>query len=248
MRFWPFHRNRPVIGITTSNRSGWRIYPLIALSVLLAGGKSKWWRVGHEADINDVDALIVGGGDDISADLYGGRFVPESRIDPERDKLEKGLVEQAKASGRPVLGICRGSQMINIALGGTLHQDIYEVYEDAKRMWTILPKKRVDVQPNTRLGRITGEAPMKVNCLHTQSVAMVGQDLRIAARDEADVIQSVELTGEQFMLGVQWHPEHLFYARRQRAIFRALVAAARAWRGGRHQNRAVDRAASRDKL
>jgi len=233
-------RNRPLIGITTSARSGWRIFPAIAASVLLAGGRAVWWRVGRPADIRDVDGLIVGGGDDISADLYGGRLFPEARVDPERDALERRLVRDARDHRRPVLGICRGAQMMNVALGGSLHQDIYEVYADARRHWTVLPRKTVQVVAETHLARISGPEQLRVNALHTQSVAELGSGLRIAACEPSGVVQAVECTGEVFYLGVQWHPEHLIYARRQRRIFRALVEAARARAEDRAQSRAVD--------
>lgn len=223
---------RPIIGVTTSARSGWRIFPLIALSVWLAGGRARWYRVGHPAPIDAVDALIVGGGDDISAELYGGQLTLDARIDPGRDKLERDLVAHARVSGHPVLSICRGAQMINIALGGNLHQDIYEVYRDARRLWTVLPKKRVAIEPGTRLAEIAGAEPAMVNALHNQSIDQLGRLIRVSARDESGIVQAIELVDEQFMLGVQWHPEHLFYARRQRALFRALLAAARRFRQG----------------
>ncbi|MHA3978727.1 gamma-glutamyl-gamma-aminobutyrate hydrolase family protein [Halovulum sp. GXIMD14794] len=233
-------RNRPLIGVTTSARSGWRIFPAIATSVLLAGGRAVWWRVGRPADIRDVDGLIVGGGDDISADLYGGRLMPEARVDPERDALERRLVEDAREHRRPVLGICRGAQMMNVALGGSLHQDIYEVYADAQRHWTVLPRKTVRIVEASRLSRISGHETMRVNALHTQSVDRLGDGLRIAACEPSGVVQAVECTGEVFYLGVQWHPEHLVYARRQRRIFRALVEAARARSEDRAQTPAVE--------
>ena len=110
---------RPLIGITTSSRSGWRIYPLIAFSVLMAGGRSVWFHVGNSGGAAEqVDGLIVGGGDDISAALYDGEIKLESRIDPDRDALEKRLIEEATDQGRPILGICRGAQMLNIVRGG----------------------------------------------------------------------------------------------------------------------------------
>lgn len=218
---------RPLIGVTTSARSGWRIFPLIALSVLIAGGRARWFHVGRPAQAQEVDGLIVGGGDDISADLYEGRLLPETKIDPARDAMEKRLIEEADAGGLPVLGICRGAQMLNIVRGGALHQDIYETYEDARRMWTVLPKKTVTIEPQTRLAAIMGPEKARVNALHTQSVSRVGEGLRIAARDEWGIVQAVEAASGPFATGVQWHPEHLFYARRQRALFRALVQEAR---------------------
>ncbi|MGC9419050.1 MAG: gamma-glutamyl-gamma-aminobutyrate hydrolase family protein [Rhodovulum sp.] len=231
---------RPTIAVTTSRRSGWRIFPLVALNVWLAGGQAVRWGAGRPADLGAVDGLIIGGGDDISPDLYGGQIVTSARLDPARDALERQLVEAAIARSIPVLGICRGAQMINVALGGTLHQDAYGTYTASDRVWTILPKKAVQVCEGTRLAEITGTAPMRVNALHSQAVDRLAQNLVVAARDRGGMVQAIERARDPFALGVQWHPEHLFYARRQRALFTALVAAARACRDSRGQLAAVD--------
>ncbi|NVO22258.1 gamma-glutamyl-gamma-aminobutyrate hydrolase family protein [Donghicola mangrovi] len=231
---------RPVIAVTTSNRSGWRIFPLVALNVWFAGGKAVRWGAGRPADLDAVDGVIIGGGDDISPDIYGGQIVASARLDPERDALERGLVEETHDRGMPVLGICRGSQMINVARGGTLHQDAYGVYRSSRKIRTILPRKEIWIDDNTRLSRIAGLQPMTVNSLHTQAVDRLGRGLRVAARDTGGMIQAIESVREPFALGVQWHPEHLIYARRQRRIFRSLVMAARAYRKDLRQLRAVD--------
>ena len=230
---------RPLIGVTTSRRSGWRIFPLVALNVWLAGGRAVRWVTGRDADVAHVDGIIIGGGDDISPDLYGGRLITSARLDPDRDALERRLVCEAFDRNKPILGICRGSQMMNVALGGTLDQDAYGTYTASRRYWTILPKKTVRLEPDTRLIRLTGAAPMKVNALHSQAVHDLGRGLRVAARDAGGMIQAIERVRDPFALGVQWHPEHLFYARRQRAIFAALVAAARAGHQHRSQVGAV---------
>jgi len=223
-------RMKPLIGVTTSRRSGWRIFPLVALNVWLAGGRAVRWGAGRPADVAAVDGVIIGGGDDISPDLYGGQLVTSARLDPSRDALECGLVLQAYRAGKPVLGICRGAQMLNVALGGTLHQDAYGLYIASDRRWTILPVKRVTVERDTLLARIAGRRPLRVNALHSQAVDTLGDGLRIAARDAGGMVQAVERVCDPFALGVQWHPEHLFYARRHRALFRALVRAAGAAR------------------
>ena len=219
---------RPLIGVTTSRRSGWRIFPLVALNVRLAGGRAVRWVDGSDARMADVDGVIIGGGDDISPDLYGGQLVTSARIDPGRDALERRLVHEAFEMSKPVLGICRGSQMLNVALGGTLHQDAYDAYRDSDRHRTILPRKTVMIEPGTRLAHVAGGAPMKVNALHSQAVDDLGRGLRVAARDRGGMIQAIERVCDPFAIGVQWHPEHLFYARRQIGLFRALVTAASA--------------------
>ncbi len=240
--------SRPVIAVTTSNRSGWRIFPLIALNVWIAGGRSVRWGAGRDAPLDQVHGVIIGGGDDISPDLYGGKIVTSARLDAERDALERCVVERCQKIGMPVMGICRGSQMINVARGGTLHQDAYGLFKASKKYYTILPRKEVLVCDDTRLAHIAGTKPMTVNALHSQAVDRVGDGLRVAARDEGGMIQAVESVTEPFALGVQWHPEHLFYARRQRRLFRALVRAARAYRKDLRQLNAVDRQRSMAEL
>ncbi|TQS71335.1 gamma-glutamyl-gamma-aminobutyrate hydrolase family protein [Rhodobacteraceae bacterium] len=237
--------SRPLIGITTSTRTGWRVFPFIALGVWLAGGRSVRWSANDETpDVAQVDGVIVGGGDDISPELYGGELIATAVLDPARDRLETTIVEAAFGLGKPVLGICRGAQMINIALGGNLHQDAYGHY-GARKHSTLLPKKDVRICSDTRLAHLAGTAPMRVNALHSQAVDALGDGLQVAARDPSGMVQAIERVSDPFALGVQWHPEYLTYARRQRALFSALVAAARARAGDRAQLAEVTAEAAR---
>lgn len=114
-----------------------------------------------------MDGIVIGGGDDIGPELYGGELVTTARLDPERDALERGLVHDARALNMPVLGICRGAQMPNVALGGTLHADAYGRYTDSPKYNTILPRKEVHMQPGTFLAQIAGLDAMRVNALHS---------------------------------------------------------------------------------
>ena len=217
---------RPRIAVTTSARSGWRIFPLVALNVWLAGGRAVRWGTGRAAELDTVDGLVIGGGDDISPALYGGEIRAEVRLDPARDALERRLAEEALERGLPVLGICRGAQMLNVALGGTLHADAYAAFPGSRRYRTILPRRRVRACRGTLLAGIAGREEMLVNALHTQAVDRLGRGLRVAAEDAGGMIQAIERPGPPFALGVQWHPEHLFYQAAQRRIFAALVRAA----------------------
>jgi putative glutamine amidotransferase len=217
---------RPRIAVTTSARSGWRIFPLVALNIWLAGGRAVRWGTGRAAELDTVDGLVIGGGDDISPALYGGEIRAEVRLDPARDALERRLAEEALERGIPVLGICRGAQMLNVALGGTLHADAYAAYPGSHRYKTILPRRRVRACDGTMLARLAGREEMWVNALHTQAVDRLGAGLRIAATDSGGMVQAIERPAPPFALGVQWHPEHLFYKRQQRQIFAALTEAA----------------------
>ena len=218
---------RPCIAVTLSRRSAWRVFPLISLAVGLAGGRAIAWTAGDEGQLEDVDGLIIGGGDDISPDLYGG-LVTSARLHPDRDRMEARLAAEAWRRNLPDLGICRRAQMLNVAFGGSLNADASGVYLTSRQFRTVRPRKRVQVQMGTRLAIVAGLAPMRVNALHTQAVDRLGRSFRVAARDSGGMVQAIERIHDPFALGVQWHPELLPYARRQRAIFGALVAAARA--------------------
>jgi putative glutamine amidotransferase len=113
--------------------------------------------------------------------------------------------------------------MLNIHLGGSLHTDIHEVYEEAPRMRTVLPKKRVTVKHRCALYRILRRTTCQVNCLHSQSIDRLGQGLHVVARDDYDIIQAVEDPNHPFLIGVQWHPEYLPLDRSHQRLFKALV-------------------------
>lgn len=220
---------RPVIGVTTSRRGGWRAYPFHHLAIRRAGGRPVRLVAGRPVP-EALDGLVIGGGDDIGAALYGGQVLPDVRLDPERDRLEIDLFHAAQAQGLPVLGICRGAQMINIARGGTLFTDIHAVFVAAPRMRTVLPRKTVRIEAGSRLAGILACDPAQVNALHHQSVDRLGEGLRVVARDEVGIVQAIEGTGPGFLVGVQWHPELLVTQAPHQRLFRALVDAAGAGR------------------
>ena len=217
----------PLIGVTTSRKGGWRSYLMHRLALARVGARAIRLIPGRPLPHEKLDGLVIGGGDDIGAEIYGGQVMPDVRIDPDRDRLELDLLKVALPAGLPVLGICRGSQMINVALGGSLHTDIYQVYEQAPKMRTVLPKKRISIMPGTMLDRILCCNPCHVNALHHQSVDRLGAGLKIAAQDKAGIVQAIESEAAAFLLGVQWHPELLFWKAQQQRLFGAFTEAAR---------------------
>jgi len=218
--------NRPRIGVTTSDHKSQLAWFFDWLAVWRSGGHPVRLSAGRPDDSDELDGLIVGGGDDIEAHLYDGSLQMDVRVDPERDKLELALLAKMAPEGKPILGICRGSQMINIFYGGTLHQDIYMVYEKTPRMRTVLPRKTVLIEDGSRLGDIMGIDECRVNSLHHQSVDRLGEGLEIVAHEPSGVVQGVECPGHPFLIGVQWHPEFLIFTGAQQRLFRALVKAA----------------------
>ncbi len=150
-------------------------------------------------------------------------------LDKDRDRLELYLLGQAAQAHLPVLGICRGAQLINVYHGGTLHQDIGSFYYEEPNPRSIFPVKEIWVQPESQLAEVLGVHELAVNALHHQAVKDEGQALEVVAREKNTVAQGIEKQGDskQFVLGVQWHPEFLPHLPRQRALFEALVDAAR---------------------
>ena len=218
---------RPLIGVTTSLRGGWRGYLFNRMTLRLAGAEAARLHTGHRGGLARLDGLIIGGGDDIGSEHYGGKPVPDIRIDPARDALELDLLAAAEASGLPVLGICRGAQMLNVHLGGALHTDMHEIYETAPRGRTILPLRQIRIDPESRLSALMGRRRCRANVLHHQSISRLGRGLHAVAHDSFGIVQAVEARGQRFLLGVQWHPELLFYSPPHLRLFQALVAAAR---------------------
>jgi len=214
---------KPLIGVSTSARGGWRSFLAIRFALWRAGARAKRITARSAFDINELDGLIAGGGDDISAALYGGELTPNVRLDPERDALETQLIRSAARLGLPILGICRGAQMINVSYGGSLHTDVWEVFEEAPRLRTVLPRKKVQIAANSRLSDILDRDTCRVNALHHQSVKKLGKGLQVCAVDDYGIVQAVESTSGPAVLGVQWHPELMPFSREQLRLFTWLA-------------------------
>ena len=157
-----------------------------------------------------------------------GLMLRESpKQDAARDELELRLLREAVERRLPILGICRGAQLVNVCFGGTLHRDLAGFYKEEPETRTILPHKRVLLAPGTRLGRVLERDSRRVNALHRQAIDRLGRGLRVAARDRNGIVQAIEHESLPFVLGVQWHPEYLPQVPEQLALFKALVARAK---------------------
>lgn len=144
--------------------------------------------------------------------------------DPERDSLEQHCVRHALYHDLPVLGICRGAQLMNVVLGGTLHQSIGHFYaEETDNVRSLLPRKTVLLTEKSQLRGIVGAGRLRVNALHDQSIDQLGSGLVVSAAEDSGVIQSVEDPSRHFFIGVQWHPEYMPQSAHQLALFNALV-------------------------
>ncbi|MCE9663852.1 type 1 glutamine amidotransferase [Halomonas sp. M5N1S17] len=218
--------SRPLIGITTSDYKSRIAWWFDWFAVWRHGGRPL--RLSPSRPLPAyLDGLIIGGGDDIQAHLYGGEVQLDVRVDPQRDELELELIERFVPQGKPVLGICRGAQLLNVHLGGTLDPDIYTTHEGLKRRRTVLPRKTVDIVADSQLHRILKVTWCRINSLHHQAVQQTGPGIEIVARDRDGLVQGIESREHEFLIGVQWHPEWLIFNRPQQRLIHALVEAAR---------------------
>jgi putative glutamine amidotransferase len=196
------------------------------LAVWRAGGTARRITADDPGSPDAIDALLVGGGDDIDAELYGLDLRLGLRIDKQRDRLEMDRLEHAHARGLPILGVCRGAQILNVFRGGTLHPDIYEAYGALPPQRTVLPRKHIRIVEDSRLYRVMGLSRCRINSLHHQSIDKLGRDLRAVAWDKYGIVQGIDCETGQFVLGVQWHPEFVPLNSHHQALYKSLVRAA----------------------
>ena len=189
-----------------------------------------------EAILERVDGVVMSGGPDIHPCLYGQDEHPElGPTDIGLDRFEIGFVRRALERELPLLGICRGAELINVARGGTLLQHVegHRQTEEAR-----ITTHDVRVEAGTRLAKVLGRTQVAVNTFHHQAVDKLGGDVRAVAWSDDGLVEGIELAGASFALGVQWHAEGLIDEPEQCALFSSFVAAARAFRA-----RSVPRAA-----
>jgi len=231
---------KPVIGVTTylteARFGAWELETALVPASYVkaiegAGGRPVLVPPSENAveeTLDALDGLVFSGGSDLDPETYGQDPHPETKeVHPERDRAELALLEAALARNTPVLAVCRGSQVLNVALGGDLVQHLPEVVGDEKHKHT--PGRFADhdvmLERGTRLSALLGKrAPVKSH--HHQGFGRLGSGLREAARAEDGTIEAVEDPSKRFALGVLWHPE----AGEDSRLFEALVDEARAYR------------------
>ncbi len=179
--------------------------------------------------IAGIDGLLLTGGDDVYAGAYGEEVIPgQWRIDPPRTFFEIELIREALHQHKPLFGICRGCQMINVALGGSLWQDIASQAPGARQHRSpespILTYHPAAIAAGSRLHAIVGRESLTVNSSHHQAIRKLAPRLQITARAEDGIIEGIELPGEDFVLGVQWHPETMDEMSSSRALLEAFLA------------------------
>jgi putative glutamine amidotransferase len=231
----------PLIGITTTRQLSNDNLPMIAMTeayvqaVLRAGGIPVLLPIGLNHDDlsllrKSLSGILFSGGGDIMPEIFDGKPNPRiNEVIPERDELEIALVCLAAETRWPFLGICRGIQVINVALGGSLYTDIgaqlpgalrHDYYPNLSRD---LIAHKVNIKPDSRLATIVSGSELGVNSLHHQGIEHVADGLEVLATSADGLVEAVWLKGHPFGLGVQWHPEWLPGSTSNQAIFRAFI-------------------------
>ncbi len=222
--------SRPLIGITKPLGNGKITYVLTLICVWLAGGRGVVLTSSKPKYDLKINGLILSGGKDINPTYYNGKEIkPLYPYDIARDELEFEWFNKAQSDDLPILGICRGAQLINIARKGTLHFDISKAYEKASYpsgLWAkLFFRKPINVKESSLLHSILKTQKTRVNSSHTQSIDQLGENLVITSMEENFVVQSIEDPHKRFLLGVQFHPEYLLYSKIFRNIFKQFIIA-----------------------
>lgn len=222
---------KPVIGVTRCGKLGDYLR-----SIEQAGGEARVLDFIEDPSgvVADVDGVLLTGGGDVDPAVYGeARHSSVEDAEAGRDVFEVALARQAMARDLPILGICRGAQVLNVATGGSLVQDIPSQVATTLTHSVVTPKDHiahhVTVSSGSRLERALGTPDgtgvCRVNSRHHQAVARVGRDLIVSATAPDGVIEAIEAPGADFCLGVQWHPENFWRTGEFRPLFDRFVAA-----------------------
>lgn len=187
--------------------------------------------------IERLDGVIISGGGDIHPRYYGQEATHPRlmNIDMVRDETERRLVYAALERNVPILAICRGHQMLNVALGGTLYQDVETLYSADLKHDYFFGKEpsnyvahSIDIDPDSKLATMLGKTYLDTNSRHHQAIDQLGEGLAVTARAADGTVEAVEHVDKQFAVGVQWHPENLQDTiLEMRGLFLGLVEAAR---------------------
>jgi putative glutamine amidotransferase len=244
--------SRPVIGVTVSEiRHRERVHPVrhseptetemslglaYMRAVEMAGGLPvalpPLTSENVDALLDHLSGLLLSGGPDVDPSTYGAAPHPQlGPTDPVIDAFEIALCRHAYRRRMPILGICRGAQLLNVALDGTLHQHIPDVttgtISHRQPQLGTLTSHEVRVAPDSSLAQTTGGGPVRVNSFHHQAIDRLGAGLRAVAWSDDGVVEAIEERDGRYVLGVQWHAETLVADAEQLSLFQRLVDATR---------------------
>lgn len=239
--------HKPIIGCTTYRKISDQSPPIDILglmpsyleAIVAAGGVPVMIPLGLRDDdlrvvIQQMDGILLPGGGDIEPTVYHGDGHPTvAGIDEDRDRVELVVAQTAVALQKPLLAICRGLQVLNVALGGSLWEDVELLMPQAMHHEYVNSHPRnylahnVNIEPNSLLARQLGMTQTAVNSLHHQGIRRLADDLRETAVAPDGLIEAVEVIDHPYAIGVQWHPENLIHnAPHMLGLFQGLVEAA----------------------
>jgi putative glutamine amidotransferase len=232
--------SKPLIGITPSydyNDCKLRISDGYFRGIEAAGGipiilPVPAFESTLESIVSKLDGILLSGGTDIDPMHYSESTLPQNGdINPFRDETELFLAKYAYANRIPMLGICRGIQMMNVAMGGSLYQDLQSQYEDKLVKHSQIapswyPCHSIYIEKESNLYKILGVDKIEVNSFHHQAIKLIASDLRVTAKAPDGVIEAIECDKHSFFIGVQWHPELMWEKNPQMMmLFEAFVKA-----------------------
>ena len=233
---------KPIIGITSSHEkeNGLRNYHRTTVSIDYTKGVIEGGGIPIvipttgdieiiKEQLNLIDGLILSGGPDINPIYYGEDFKEKiGVISPERDDNEIKILKEFLKTEKPILGICRGHQLLNVYFGGTLYQDLsYFEMEPLKHRQDLYPEleiHNVAIEKNSILENLYGES-IRTNSFHHQAINKLGEGFKVIARSSDGIVEAIEKIDHKFCLGIQWHPE-MMVARGNRdmiKIFKLLI-------------------------
>lgn len=231
---------KPIIGITVfEEKEIEKSFSLISNNYLNAvenvGGIPLFIPVSEDMEdvksyLNMVDAIIFSGGEGVGPINFGenpSKFT--SNINHSRDSFELALFKEAYNRDMPILGVCRGAQLVNVALGGNLYQDIFSEIPNChghmpSEMQVYDLFHLIDIKEESKLFDIFKKTELEVNSFHHQAIKNIGKDLKVTATAKDGVIEGIESLSRKFLVGVQWHPEDLTLKHKEfLKLFKALV-------------------------
>lgn len=239
--------HKPLIGCTTYRKTSEQTPPIEILglmptyleAIVAAGGIPVMIPLGlQEADLKQIlqrmDGVLIPGGGDVEPARYQGQWIPSIYgVDSDRDRVEMLVAQTAVASQKPLLAICRGVQVLNVALGGSLWEDVKDMMPGARRhdYFGSYPRNHlshnVTIESDSVLARLLGTTETAVNSLHHQGIRRLAEPLQATAVAPDGLIEGVEVTNHPFAIGVQWHPENLMHdVPHMLGLFQGLVDAA----------------------
>ncbi|MCD7906371.1 MAG: gamma-glutamyl-gamma-aminobutyrate hydrolase family protein [Clostridium sp.] len=217
---------KPLIAVTPSHNTendDISVRPTYLRAVAAAGGLPIVLPLERSEEeiaqyVETCDGFLFSGGPDLHPFLFGeDTHLNCGNVSPARDAMEQMLFNQALKARKPILGICRGIQEINVFLGGTIYQDLPSQYQSAfpiahrQPYYYTTASHMVDVVPGTRMAQIAGgKAQIAVNSMHHQAVRALAPGLTVSARSRDGLIEAAEMPGYPYLVAVQWHPEFLF--------------------------------------